>query len=86
MPRKIRYARPVVCQGEQQGNWPPARPASPFHKAFTDWLLRPWRLGFHLNAQHFPPLGAQETSPGFRREMLEGEPPLPARYISRHFG
>ena len=44
MPRKIRYARPVVCQGAPRGNWPPPRGLPPFIKPLRARIRLPYRL------------------------------------------
>lgn len=60
MPRKIRYARPVACQGGQDENR--TRPA--IYKAFTACLLHLYRPGFPLNTGRSPHRRLAESDPG----------------------
>jgi hypothetical protein len=70
VPREIRYARPVVCQGT-----PGAKPVlllrSAPYEALRSWLLLPYRLRFLLDIERSPPLGDPEKESSLCGGKLE---------------
>jgi hypothetical protein len=67
VPRKIRYACPVACQGEPLANWLPPRPTNPRYLALTCCLPLPYRLRFHMDLRLSPPSGGGSAVPSRRR-------------------